>query len=227
MYNGEKVSAIIVAAGKGERMGGGDKMFIPLGGRPLIAWTLETFEKSPVVDEIVLVLNADNLLAGQQLARKWHFSKVTRSVTGGPERQESVLAGLKTLNDARWVIIHDGARPLVTGEMITGCLGAAAVTGASITAVPVTDTIKLVRDNRVVMTLPRQELYSAQTPQAFLFDVIMDAHSRTGIRATDDASLVEQAGGEVSLYPGSYDNIKITTPKDLELAQTLVRRIGG
>lgn len=221
----QKTAAIIVAAGRGERMGGVDKMFAPLAGKPVLAWVVDSFQKCPLIDQIVVVLAKQNLERGKELAREKVWSKVTDICPGGEERQQSVSAGLSQLKDCYWVVIHDGARPLITESLIKNGLEAAKESGAAVAAVPVTDTIKLVDNNGFVMgTPPRESLWAVQTPQVFRFDIITEAHHRAQGMATDDAVLVERLGYRVKLYMGSYDNIKITTPSDLALAEILVQR---
>jgi 2-C-methyl-D-erythritol 4-phosphate cytidylyltransferase len=223
-----KVCAIIVAAGKSRRMNGQDKIFAPLSGKPVLAWAGDTFQTCPAVSRIVLVLSEENMERGRQLARERGWSKVTEVVAGGIRRQDSVAAGLQYVKDCGWVIIHDGARPFITCELITQGLAAAGETGAAIAAVQVTDTIKSIKDDRIVeKTLPRQNLWRAQTPQIFRSDIISRAYREIKSEATDDASLVEQLGIRVKIFPGSYGNIKITTPADLALAQALSGEQGG
>jgi len=225
MFNNQKTTAIIVAAGRGERMGGVGKMFAPLAGKPVLAWAVDTFQKCTLIDQIVVVLAENDLERGKELAGEQGWSKVTDICPGGEERQESVSAGLNKLKDCHWVVIHDGARPLVTEDLIKNGLEAAKDCGAAVAAVPVTDTIKLADDNDFVMgTPPRKSLWAVQTPQVFRFDIINEAHRRTQGMATDDASLVERLGYRVKLFMGSYDNIKITIPSDLALAEILLRK---
>jgi 2-C-methyl-D-erythritol 4-phosphate cytidylyltransferase len=221
----KKVGAIIVAAGKGERMGGVNKMFALLAGKPVLAWAVDTFQHCPLVDQIVVVLAEHHLERGKKLAREQGWSKVTDICPGGQQRQDSVRSGLNQLKDCHWVVIHDGARPLVTEALIESGLEAAKETGAAVAAVPVTDTIKLASDDGFILgTPPRHSLQAVQTPQVFRFDIITEAHRRAEGMVTDDASLVERLGYRVKLYMGSYDNIKITTPSDLALAKILVQR---
>ncbi len=220
----DKVGTIIVAAGRGERMGGVDKMFAPLAGKPVLAWAVEAFQKSALIDQIVVVLAKQDLERGRELAGEQSWSKVTDICPGGEERQQSVAVGLSRLEDCHWVVIHDGARPLVTEDLIKNGLEVAKESGAAVAAVPVTDTIKLADDNSFVMgTPPRKSLWAVQTPQVFRFDIINEAHRKAQGMATDDASLVERLGYRVKLYMGSCDNIKITTPSDLALAEILVQ----
>jgi len=221
----QKVAAIIVAAGAGKRMAGVDKVFAPLGGEPVLLRATRPFQQCPLVDQIVVVVSGDKENKCRALVTGPEWSKVTDICLGGKRRQDSVAAGLKRLNDFDWVIIHDGARPLVTADLIERGLEAAKETGAAAAAVPVTDTIKVVgKDGIVRQTPPRQNLRAVQTPQVFRFDVIQIAHQQDARDVTDDASLVERLGHKVKLYTGSYDNIKVTTPDDLALAEILLKK---
>ena len=225
--NNQKTAAMIVAAGKGKRMGGVDKMFTPLAGKPVLAWSVEAFQKCTLIDQIVVVLAEHDLERGKELARERGWSKVTDICPGGEERQDSVAAGLSRIKECHLVVIHDGARPLVTEDLIEKGLEVVKESGAAVAAVPVTDTIKLASDDGFVMgTPPRKNIWAVQTPQVFRFDIIKEAHHRAEGMATDDASLVERLGYRVKLYMGSYDNIKITTQSDLALAEILVQRGG-
>ena len=220
----QKTAAIIVAAGRGERMGGLNKMFAPLLGKPVLAWAVDTFQQCPLIDQIVIVLTEQSIEQGKKLVVEREWSKVTDVCVGGEERQQSVAAGLNLLKDCQWVVIHDGARPMVTEDLIKAGLEAAKESGAAVAAVPVTDTIKLADDGGFVIgTPPRKRLWAVQTPQVFHFDIITGAHQRAEGMATDDASLVERLNHRVKLYMGSYDNIKITTPGDLALAEILLK----
>jgi 2-C-methyl-D-erythritol 4-phosphate cytidylyltransferase len=219
-----KTGAIIVAAGKGERMKGIDKIFVPLAGKPLLAWTVETFENCSAIDQIVIVLGGHNIETGRKLAAEYGWKKVTDICTGGQERQQSVSNGLKLLKDCQWVVIHDGARPLVKEALIKIGLAEAKETGAAVAAVPVTDTIKMSSDEGFIIgTPPREKLWAVQTPQVFRFDIIEEAHAGADKQVTDDAALVEKLGYTVKLYTGSYNNIKITTHVDLSLAEILLK----
>jgi len=219
-----KISAIIVAAGESRRMNGVDKLLAPLAGKPVLAWSIEAFQNNPVIDRIILVNNQKNLEQVQCLKVEKQWSKVAEVCLGGERRQDSVAACLKLVSDCEWVIIHDGARPLVTQELIERGLEAARETGAAIAAVPVTDTIKLAgNDQFVIGTPPRSNLWAVQTPQIFRFSIIKDAYQQARGDVTDDASLVEQIGNKVKLYMGSYNNIKITTPHDLAVAQLYLK----
>jgi 2-C-methyl-D-erythritol 4-phosphate cytidylyltransferase len=223
----EKVGAVIAAAGESRRMGGIDKVFTPLGGKPILARVIETFQKCKLVDQIVVVVNAKSIEKCCQLVAEGRWHKVSDVCAGGKRRQDSVAAGLKRLNDCQWVVIHDGARPLVTKELIEGGLKAAQETGAAVVAIPVTDTIKIADDDRIIhQTPPRQNLWAVQTPQVFRLKIIARAYEQIGGEVTDDASLVEGLGYKVKLYMGSYDNIKITSPHDLALAEVLLKKHG-
>lgn len=226
MFNGEKVSAVVLGAGSSRRMAGADKMFSVLAGKPLLYWSILAFEQHPLVDEIVLVLNPANHARGTRLVKRAGFSKTLAIVTGGARRQDSVIRGLDNVTGS-WVLVHDGARPLVDKNVITTTLQAVLTTGAAIPVVPVTDTIKTAAQDFIQNTLPRQELYAAQTPQAFRAAKLAEAYRRVEIEVTDDAQAIELTGGRVSLAPGSYDNIKVTTPGDLKLAGILLKQRGG
>jgi 2-C-methyl-D-erythritol 4-phosphate cytidylyltransferase len=219
-----RVAAIIVAAGDSQRMEGIDKMFAPLGGRPALARVIDTFQKCHLIDQIIVVMNSKNIEQCRRLVAEEAWSKVKDICLGGKQRQDSVAEGLKRLKYGEWVVIHDGARPLVTVSLIEKGLEAARETGAAVAAVPVTDTIKLVGNNEIVrQTLPRQNLRAVQTPQVFRVDVIKNTYEHVFGDVTDDASLVEKAGYKVKLYMGAYDNIKITTPDDLAVAEALLK----
>jgi len=218
----QKVGAVIVAAGKSQRMGGVDKVLALLGEKPVVARVLDVFQGCRSIDQIVVVLSRQNLKQGQQLVAEQMWSKVTDVCPGGKRRQDSVVAGLNRLSNCGWVVIHDGARPLVTEDLIERGLEAATETGAAVTAIPVTDTIKVAGDDLIVQgTPPRRNLWAVQTPQVFRFDIIAEAYRQAKDEVTDDASPVEQLGYQVKLYLGSDDNIKVTTPADLAIAQVL------
>jgi 2-C-methyl-D-erythritol 4-phosphate cytidylyltransferase len=219
------VAAIIVAAGESRRMEGIDKIFATLGGQPLLLRATRPFQECPLIHQIVVVVSGENQTSCQHLVGGGEWSKVSDVCIGGRRRQDSVAAGIKHLKHCDWVVVHDGARPLVTVELIERGLEAARETGAAAAAVPVTDTIKVVGDDEIVReTLPRQSLRAVQTPQVFRFDIIQRAYWQDCTDATDDASLVEQSGYKVKLYTGSYDNIKVTTPDDLALAELLWKK---
>lgn len=215
-----QVAAVIVAAGASERMGGQDKIFTQLCGRPLLSWSLDVFQSCPGIDRIVLVVSEKRLELAQELVAGGDWPKVKAVCTGGKRRRDSVAQGLSRAAGCQWVAIHDGARPLVSSQIIEAGLEAARECGAAVAAVPVKDTIKAVgRDSLIKGTPPRQSLWLAQTPQIFRMDIIEEAHRRVEGEATDDASLVEQLGYPVKVYMGSYENLKVTTPEDIVLAE--------
>jgi len=220
-----EVGAIIVAAGKSQRMSGTDKIFAPLAGQPVFLRVLQPFIDCQSVDRIVVVLNNRNYDEGKQLIAEQNWEKEVAVCMGGRRRQDSVLAGLKLLGDCDYVVIQDGARPFVTVDLIERGIDAAMENGAAVAAVPATDTIKIV-DNEMnaKQTLDRDNLWLCQTPQVFLYDVLKKAYKQAEVDVTDDAQIVELAGGKVKLYQGSYDNIKITTPADLAVAEVLWKR---
>ncbi|MBT9163276.1 MAG: 2-C-methyl-D-erythritol 4-phosphate cytidylyltransferase [Chloroflexi bacterium] len=220
-----RVGAVIVAAGRSQRMGGVDKVFALLGGRAVLARVLDTFQECSVIDEIVLVLGEENLERGREMASSRCWPKVTSICHGGRRRQDSVKEGLKRLRDCQWAVIHDGARPLVAPDLIERGLAEARESGAAVAAVPVKDTIKRVsRDGVVCQTPERDTLWTIQTPQVFLFDLIFQAHEEITEDVSDDATMVERLGRGVRIYRGSYENIKVTTPEDLALAEVILRR---
>ncbi len=214
---------IIAAAGAGKRMGQ-DKIFAGLLGRPLLVWAVEPFQSCDLVNQIVIVLRAKDLERGRRLLREYNWAKVKAVCPGGERRQDSVAEGLKRLEDCEWVVVHDGARPCLTPELIEKGLAEAKETGAAIPAVPVKDTIKLVSDDFVERTPRRENLWAAQTPQVFRFELLAQAHAEVSEKVSDDALMVEKLGHRVKVYPGSYTNIKVTTPEDLELAEIILRR---
>lgn len=228
MNNQNKVCAVILAAGESQRMGSIDKVRALLGGKTLLARPINAFQECSLVDQIVVVVSAKNEEWCRRLVGEEGWSKVSDVCTGGRRRQDSVAAGLGQLDECDWVVIHDGARPLVTVDLIESGIEAARGTGAAVAAIPVTDTIKIAGDDKVVQETPsRHNLWVVQTPQVFRFDIIIEAYRQANDDVTDDATLVEQAGHRVKLYMGSYDNIKVTTPDDLALADLLWGKYEG
>ena len=227
-------SAIIPAAGSGTRMEGDiPKQFMELDSRPILAWTLEVFESWQGVDEIVVVVPANQEDRVAELVDTYRLKKVTQVVSGGPRRQDSVYNGLMAVGDEiDIVIVHDGVRPLVTPQILQSCAEVASRTGAAIAAVPIKDTIKEAGDDKTVLkTLDRGRLWSVQTPQAFSREILikaMEQANQDSFTGTDEASLVERLNVPVSIVEGSYENIKITTPEDLLLAKFILntRRSG-
>jgi len=225
----ELVGAVIVAAGTSERMEGVDKILAQLRDRPALAYVIDTFEGCESINQIVVVVAEKNMAPVRQLVTERGWSKVTDIYPGGRRRQDSVLAGLERLKRCEWVVIHDGARPLVTVDLIERGLEEVKETGAAIAALRTTDTIKVAGVDRIVRHTPlRESLWAVQTPQVFRFDIITEAYRRMKGEVTDDAEIVEQLGYyKVKLYMGSYDNIKITTPADLVLAEAILQQRGG
>ena len=218
---GSKLGVVIVAAGTSQRMVGINKLFAPLRGKPLLAWSVDTCQGYSLVQQIILVLNDKDLVRGQKLKKERGWSKVTLC-PGGARRQDSVREGLRQMRDCDLVMIHDGARPFLTPDLIENGLKEARKTGAAVAAVPVKDTIKLAADERLIgETLQRDRLWAAQTPQIFRFDVITRAYDNLTAEVTDDAATVERLGYKVKLYMGDYKNIKVTTPQDLALARII------
>jgi 2-C-methyl-D-erythritol 4-phosphate cytidylyltransferase len=191
----------------------------------LLAWSVDTCQNCQLVDQIVIVLNETKLDLGRGLAKNRRWSKVLEICGGGQRRQDSVRQGLNELEDCDWVIVHDGARPFLTEDLIRDGLEAAQSTGAAVAAIPIKDTVKLAGSDMMVgRTLDRRKLWAVQTPQIFRFDIIAEAHEQIKDDVTDDASMVEHLGRKVRLYMGSYDNIKITTPEDMALAELIAGR---
>lgn len=227
-------TAIIVAAGKGTRMNAGiNKQFIPICGKPLLALTLQAFQNCKEIDRIVLVSGKEELLlCREQILDVYGFDKVDKLVEGGSERQQSVYNGLAELDESCGVVvIHDGARPIVTGNIIERCIEGAKLYGAVSAGMPVKETIKVLDDNGFVQYTPeRGKLWVTQTPQAFKPDIIRKAHESAaakGISGTDDAFLVESLGIKVKMIESSYENIKVTTPEDIVIAETLINNKCG
>ena len=216
----ERVGAILVAAGRSTRMGF-DKLWADLGGRPVVAWSLATLPASGVVDNLAFVVAEDRLGGAGLLIYEHDFPMAT--IVGGERRRDSVAAGLSVSGDCGWVIVHDAARPFVSGEVVRRGLEAARENGAAIAAVPARDTIKRVRGSDVLETLPRSELWTVQTPQVFRANLLREALDSTDEDVTDEAALVERLGATVRVFEGDERNFKITTPADLELARALVR----
>lgn len=216
---------IIVAAGRSERMGGVDKVFVQLSGRPLLAWTLAAFKKCPDIDGVVLVASPDSQARAEALVREWRFSSVVAVVAGGETRQDSVRAGIEAAQDAEFVAIHDAARPLVTPDLISRGVALARESRAALCAMPSRDTVKEVDGDppAVARTLDRSRMWLAQTPQVFDRNLLLEAHRRAESPATDDAALVEAMGQPVRVYEGTTSNLKITTREDLVVAEALLR----
>lgn len=223
-----KLGVIIPAAGQGKRMGAGfNKQFLILKGNPILVHTISLFQESGQVSEIVIVGAQEDIPVIGELAHRHNFDKVTAICKGGVQRQDSVRAGVQALSPAiQRVVVHDGARPLLTLNDFHCFLEAAKDFSAAIMAIPVKDTIKQVLDTgEVSSTLPRKHLRAVQTPQIFERDLLQKAHYRAaseGYYGTDDASLLEWMGYPVHVIEGSQENIKVTTPEDLWLAERIL-----
>jgi len=222
-------SAILVAAGKGARMGAGvDKLFLEVAGRPVVAHTWRRFDEAPCIGEIILVVRRGRQNTLAKLAAEYHFQKPFRVVVGGAERQDSVWNGLKALSAASEIVaIHDAARPCTSGELIAATVRAAEENGAAVAAQPVTDTIKESADGRFIQrTLDRSQLWSVQTPQTFRVEVIRRALTEVrhrGLIFTDDTAACELIGQPVRLVSSVAPNPKVTVPGDLPFVETLLK----
>lgn len=224
------VSAIIVAGGRGSRMGRQiNKQFIKIGNREMLARTIEVFQDIDEIDQIIVVCASDEIYyCRKNIIEKYGFSKTVKVVPGGESRQESVFNGLSSCSlNSDIVVIHDGARPFATNEIIKESIKCAREYGACTAAVPVKDTIKRVGEDKYSLETPAREgLYAVQTPQAFKYDLIMEAHRQARdkkLSATDDTALVENMGIRVKIIDGSSINIKITTEEDLIFAEAILK----
>ena len=229
-----RTGAIVVGAGGGKRLGGVEKAFMEIAGHPLIAYSVELFCAHPEVDDVCLVVSGESVERARSMGREREWRKVTAIVPGGTERQDSVRAGLDALKSCEWVLIHDAARPLLTNEMVSRGLAAAAATGAAVAATPVRDTLKRVPVAEtaeawpvVQETVDRSGLWAAQTPQVFRVSLLREAFARVGAEAsalTDDGAVAQAAGFPVHLYAGDAQNIKVTLPEDVALVEALLAR---
>jgi 2-C-methyl-D-erythritol 4-phosphate cytidylyltransferase/2-C-methyl-D-erythritol 2,4-cyclodiphosphate synthase len=227
-----KTVAIILAGGAGKRLKAHmAKQYLFLNHMPVLVHTLKVFQKSKVIDNIILALPPDDLVSiRQELIDKYGLTKVTTIVAGGKKRQDSVNNGLAAINEkCDVVVIHDAVRPFVTQELIIQVVAAAKTTGAASAGVKAKDTIKETKkDNMVAATIPRQNLWLTQTPQAFKFELLKEAFKSAYVEkfyGTDDASLVERIGKNVKMIEGSYENIKITTQEDILIADALMKKV--
>jgi 2-C-methyl-D-erythritol 4-phosphate cytidylyltransferase len=245
-----EVAAIVVAAGVGRRMHGrmgvgagrgtgrgvgrgilggmdreGEKVFVTLGGKPLLFYSLKALEVSPEIERVIVVVRRRALKKCRDLVSRLGFKKVQAVVAGGKRRQDSVENGLRFVGESRFVLIHDGARPFLSKRLISRTLAACRKTGAAIAALPVNDSVKKVRGNSIDKAVSRENLWAAQTPQVFETRVLEEAFGRwpRNVTATDDASMLKKSGRKVSVVEGELFNIKITFPSDLALAESLLR----
>jgi len=222
-----RVSCIVPSAGRGRRLGRGkEKPFLKLNGKPIISHTLSALQNSPSIDDIIVVVSPSKVKECRGIVKKYNIKKVRSVIPGGRMRYDSVKNGLKNLKAADFVLIHDGARPFIDKKTIKNVLKAARSRGAAISAIPSKQTLKSVGRKLIIDNTPdRKRIWEAQTPQAFRKELILEAYDKAKTnRATDDSSLAEALGYKVKVVKGSYRNIKITTPEDLELAKLLSRR---
>ena len=226
----DNLRVVIAAAGKGRRMGSTtNKQYMLLNGTPVLSYSLDFFERLPVVNQIVVVCARDEVeYCEEEIVKRFEFDKVAAVVPGGQERQDSVWAGLQHLgDDTDLVAVHDGARPLLSAEVLTRLLTEAREWGAAIPGIASRDTVKLGdRDGFVRQTMDRTSVYAIQTPQVFNYTELVTAYREAreeGFLGTDDASLFERYIGRVKIVPGDYNNIKITTPQDMIVAEALLR----
>ena len=226
-----KVGAIVLAAGKGSRMKAGiNKQFLEIDKKPVLYYSLDVFEKNNKIDFIVVVCSPEEEdIIKSCIIDKYAFKKVKKLVLGGNERKDSVLNGLKVMDDVDMVLIHDGARPFINNRIIDEGIEYTLKFNCCACGVMPVDTIKVVDGERFSKHTPRRsDLIAVQTPQCFKYDLIRECHekvNREGIEVTDDTSVVEYFGHKVYLYEGSYNNIKITTPKDMIMAKEIYQNL--
>lgn len=227
----KKCTAIVLAAGQGKRMHSKvQKQFLEIGQKPIVYYSLHCFQESPRIQEIILVTSKEMIpYCEKEIVKKYGFGKVTRIVEGGKERYDSVYAGLKACKDTDFVFIHDGARPFITVEMVERGYQAVVKTGACVLGMPSKDTVKLADEEGYIKETPdRKIVWNVQTPQIFSYKLICTAYEsiqqKDMSNVTDDAMVVEQeTGTRILLVEGSYQNIKITTPEDLAVAEAFLQ----
>lgn len=221
------IAAIVVAAGRGVRFGGDvPKQFLKIQSKPLLSHSLLTFERHAAVDRVVLVAALEwKSFIEQEIIRRFEIRKVAAIVAGGKERQDSVAAGLSCISELHeFVAVHDAVRPFFSSSLLDRVIDGCRSADACIPAIALRDTVKQVEDNLVIRTLPRETLRLAQTPQVFRRSVLIEAFQlakRNNISGTDEASLIEAAGGRVAWVEGEEQNLKITTPLDLKIAEMI------
>ncbi|MDO4277116.1 MAG: 2-C-methyl-D-erythritol 4-phosphate cytidylyltransferase [Eubacteriales bacterium] len=226
-----KCTAIVLAAGRGKRMQSKiQKQFLEIQGYPVLYYSLRCFQESSLIGEIILVTGEDTVsYCKEEIVDKFSFTKVTGIIPGGKERYDSVYAGLLACEDCDYVFIHDGARPFITDDILKRGLEGAIETGACVVGMPSKDTVKLSDDKGYVRETPERScVWTIQTPQIFRYSLIRNAHDSIRLKdmsmITDDAMVVEQeTGTRIRLVEGSYQNIKITTPEDLTVAESFIR----
>ena len=230
MYKDQYISVIVAAAGMSNRMGSKiNKQFISINNKPILVHTLEKFEKCTYVDEIILVAKEDEIdYCRKEIVKRYNLNKVSKIIRGGKERQDSVYNGILALDEKTDIVLsHDGARPFVKIENIIDGIKGAYRHGACVVGVPVKDTIKVVESSNGIMETPKRDmLWAAQTPQCFKKEIIQEGYRKAiedSYIGTDDSGLVERMGIDVKMIMGSYENIKITTPEDLILAESILQ----
>lgn len=233
--------AIVLSAGSGRRMNSKTKkQYLLINEKPVVYYSLKAFQECGIIDEIVLVTSEEDMdYCRTEIVEKYDFSKVNTICPGGKERYNSVFNGLSAVRDCDYVFIHDGARPFITDEILKRAYSVLQECGSAVVGMPVKDTIKIADENLDVLDTPnRKSVWQVQTPQCFEYNMAMEAYdflikeeksgelSKRGIQVTDDAMVVETFGGsKVRLVEGSYENIKITTPEDLSIAELFVREL--
>lgn len=227
----ERNTAIVLAAGQGKRMHSKvQKQFLEIQGYPVLYYSLRCFQESPLIQDIILVTGEESIsYCKEEIVKKYGFTKVSAVIPGGKERYDSVYAGLCECRVCEYVLIHDGARPFVTEEILKRGLQKVKETGACVIGMPSKDTVKLSDEEGYVKETPNRKcVWTIQTPQIFLYSLIREAHDsirqKDMSKITDDAMVVEQeTGAKVALAEGSYQNIKITTPEDLDIAEAFLK----
>lgn len=224
----ESIGALVVAAGSSRRMGGIDKLWLDIDGRPVLSYTLSALREAVSLQQLVVVASPSGIERITRLRGELPWSAITALVAGGAERADSVYAGLTAMSRCNYVLVHDGARPCVTARVVQDALDAARWTGAAIPVVPVADTIKTVDgDGYIAGTLDRAALRAVQTPQVFAYDLLLHAYEQAGEErslCTDDAMLVERLGVRVATSAGDPHNIKVSTPADIPLVRLYLNR---
>jgi len=222
--NTPKITAIIAAAGSSTRMNGINKQLFEICGKPVIAHTIDAFERASAITDIVIVTKEEYIPEYKELCTLYGFKKVTAIICGGKERYDSVQNGIKACVAADYIAIHDGARSCITPKQIDMLCQVAIIKGAVVPGCIVTDTVKRVKDGKITENIDRQGLFTVQTPQIFKGDMLKDAYSKfTGESVTDDSAVVTNAGYAVHIVEMPPTNIKITTPDDLEKAEKLLK----
>ena len=219
-------SAVIAAGGSSSRMQGENKLFLRICGVPVIAHTLEAFQNCALIDEIIVSAREEDIIEIADMCKEYDIKKAVKIVRGGKNRTESVMNGIYEVSGlSKFVAIHDGARPLVTEDVIKGAITLAYKTGAAAPCVPVKDTIKVLDADVITATPDRSKLFSVQTPQVFDIELIKGALTKAiseGAELTDDCAAAERIGMVVHASPGDHANIKITTPEDIIVANALL-----